>query len=180
MRQNTFEDEGFRELAKSLTGHKSLLTLRINGMCFGDEEISILKQLFGHPACSIQNFECEELEVTDGKSNEVIDAVKLLKRLFTFDYSNNNLSTYMTRNISEMLQKYSELEILCLDHCDMPDALCSQVFGNFQNTNLQFLNISWNLLTGDCIKMLAHVLDKNQDLEKLCMQHNKLGEGDFT
>jgi hypothetical protein len=33
----------------------------------------------------------EELEVSDSKSKDVIDAIMCLKHLFTFDFSNNLL-----------------------------------------------------------------------------------------
>ena len=42
LRQNTFESDGFQKLASSLTGQSSLLTLRINGMSLGAEEVIIM------------------------------------------------------------------------------------------------------------------------------------------
>ena len=42
LRQNTFENEGFQKLASSITGQPSLMTLRINGMLMGAEEVRIL------------------------------------------------------------------------------------------------------------------------------------------
>lgn len=59
----------------SLTGIDSLLTLRINAVQIEENEIKLLKQLFSHPACHIQNLEMEELEVSDSMSKNVIDAV---------------------------------------------------------------------------------------------------------
>lgn len=38
----------------------------------------------------------EELEIHDSMSKDVIEAVGKLKRLFTFDFSNNQLPTQMT------------------------------------------------------------------------------------
>jgi len=49
----------------------------------------MLQQLFGHKDCRIQNLEMEELEVSDNMSKDVIEAVMQVKRLFTFDFSNN-------------------------------------------------------------------------------------------
>ena len=136
--------EGFRKLAMSLVGQPSLLTLRINGMLIGEDEVAILKQLFGHPLCDIKNLEMEELEVVEGQSNDVIETVSLLKRLYTFDFSNNNLTQKMTESIVKMLNKYEMLEILCFDHCDMTDSICKYVFHSIVNTKLQFVNLSWN------------------------------------
>jgi Ran GTPase-activating protein (RanGAP) involved in mRNA processing and transport len=59
----------------------------------------------------------EELEVSDSKSKDVIDAVMCLKRLFTFDFSNNQLSSQMTKSIARMIAKYQEMEILCFNVC---------------------------------------------------------------
>lgn len=91
MRKNTFERDGFRELARSLIGLPSLLTLRLNAIQIEGEELQILSQLFGHPDCAIQHLELEELEVQDKRSQGVIEAVSLIKNLFTFDFSNNQL-----------------------------------------------------------------------------------------
>ena len=82
------------------------MTLRVNGMLFREEEVMLLKKLFGHPDCRIQNLEMEELEVVDDMSSEVINAVSLLKRLFTFDFSNNQLSHQMTSSIVDCIRKY--------------------------------------------------------------------------
>ena len=73
----------------------------------------------------------EELEVVDEKSSGVIDAVSLLKRLFTFDFSNNRLTHQMTESIVGCIRKYPEMEILCLDHCEMPNSICNIVFRDF-------------------------------------------------
>jgi hypothetical protein len=70
----------------------------------------------------------EELEVFDDKSADVIDAVSMLKRLFTFDFSNNQLQPQMNESIVKMIDKYPEMEILCLDHCEMTDAMCKTYF----------------------------------------------------
>ena len=63
----------------------------------------------------------EELEVSDSKSKDVIDAVMTLKRLFTFDFSNNLMPPQMTESIAHMIAKYQEMEILCFDHCEVSD-----------------------------------------------------------
>ena len=122
----------------------------------------------------------EELEVLDGKAAEVIDAVSTLKHLYTFDFSNNELKPQMNDSIAKMINKYPEMEILCLDHCQMSDSMCKNYFENMQNTNLQFLNISWNKITGQSIDFITRVVKQNQDLEKLTMQHNRFGESDLT
>ena len=54
------------------------------------------------------------------------------------------------------------------------------MFNGMTNTNLVFLNLSWNHLSADSIDCLMHVLSVNQNLEKLALQHNRLGEGDLT
>ena len=60
-----------------------------------------------------------------------------------------------------MIEKYPEMEILCLDHCGMTDAMCKTYFHSMQNTKLQFLNISWNQITGDSMEFLVHVINLN-------------------
>ena len=89
LRQNTYESEGFQKLVNSITGSSTLLTLRINAVHIEENEVRLLRQLFGHKNCHIQNLEMEELEVSDNMSKDVIDAVCQLQRLFTFDFSNN-------------------------------------------------------------------------------------------
>ena len=79
-----------------------------------------------------------------------------------------------------MCNQFPMLEILCLDHCEMTDDICRHVFHTAQNTKLQFLNISWNLLSGDSIDDIVRVINQNQDLEKLAMQHNRFGEADLS
>ena len=91
IRQNTFENEGFKHFTESITGLKNLQTLRINGMLMGEPEVNILRKLLSHQNCAIENLEMEELDVQEGMSPGVINAVSTLKRLLTFDFSNNRL-----------------------------------------------------------------------------------------
>ena len=102
-------------------------------------------------------------------SSKVIDAVSSLKQLFTFDFSNNVLQPQMNESIVKMIQKYPDMEILCLDHCGMTDAMSKTYFQSMQNTKLQFLNISWNQITGESMPHLIKVVGQNQSLEKLAM-----------
>ena len=94
----------------------------------GEQEIKTLRQLFSHPDCHIENLEMEELDVQEGMSSGVIDAVSTLKRLLTFDFSNNRLQPQMNASIVQMIRKYPELQILCLDHGGMTDAMCKTYF----------------------------------------------------
>lgn len=66
--------------------------------------------------------------MVDDKFSDVIDAVSSLKRLFTFDFSNNQLQPQMNESIVKMIEKYPEMEILCLDHCEMTDSMCKTYF----------------------------------------------------
>ena len=68
----------------------------------------------------------------------------------------------MTESIVRMINKYEELEILCLDHCEMTDDICKFVFSSININKLQFLNISWNLLSGESIGELTQVVNLNQ------------------
>ena len=61
------------------------------------------------------------------------------------------------------------LEILCLDHCEMTDQICNQIFPAISNTKIEFLNISWNNLSGDSINSVVSLLNQNQNLKKLAM-----------
>ena len=70
----------------------------------------------------------EELEINDSLSSSLIEAVTKLKRLFTFDFSNNQLPSQMTQGIADMCNQFPMLEILCLDHCEMTDDICRHVF----------------------------------------------------
>ena len=75
----------------------------------------------------------------------------------------------MTQSIANMCNQFHMLEILCLDHCEMTDDICRYVFHSAANTKLQFLNISWNQLSGDSIEDIVRVVQHNQSLEKLAM-----------
>lgn len=67
----------------------------------------------------------------------------------------------MTHSIVRMINKYTKLEILCLDHCEMTDEVCKYVFDNTTSKNLQFLNISWNHLSGESLSAINHMLNLN-------------------
>ena len=67
----------------------------------------------------------------------------------------------MTESIVRMINKYQELEILCLDHTEMPDDISKYIFSNINNTKLQFLNISWNYLSGESLPELVRVVRLN-------------------
>lgn len=98
-----------------------------------------------------------------------MEAIKRLGVLHTFDYSNNTLPLHLTESIVAMLNKFGMLNILCLDHCEMSDAICKQIFKNINNQQLQFLNISWNNLSGDSLEDIVRILELNPDLQKLAM-----------
>jgi len=72
------------------------------------------------------------------------------------------------------------LEILCIDHCEVTDSIARNIFHNMPNTKLQRLNNAWNHISGKSIKDFVKVVELNQGLEKLAMQHNRFGEGDLT
>ena len=72
------------------------------------------------------------MEVSDEHSKFVTDAISKLERLFTFDFSNNQLPQQMTRSIVSMLNGYAELQILCLDHCTMTDDVCEYILHNLK------------------------------------------------
>ena len=108
-------------LLNSLVGKKTFITLRINAIQFQPKNIDALRALFSHPDCRIQDLEMEELEIPTDQASTVIEAVQNLKRLYTFDYSNNTLPQPMLPSIVQMTNKYDMLEILCLDHCEMTD-----------------------------------------------------------
>ena len=67
----------------------------------------------------------------------------------------------MNESIVKMINKYPEMEILCLDHCQMSDVMCQTYFQSMQSTKLQFLNISWNQITGESIEYVTHVVQQN-------------------
>ena len=53
------------------------------------------------------------------------------------------------------------MEIICLDHCEMTDDISRYIFSNINNTKIQFLNISWNYLSGDSLPELVRVVRLN-------------------
>jgi len=57
-----------------------------------------------------------------------------------------------------MIAKYQEIEILCFDHNEMNDEICKFVFNGMTNTNLVFLNLSWNLLSEHALDSIVHIL----------------------
>ena len=67
----------------------------------------------------------------------------------------------MNDSIVKMILKYPEMENLCLDHCQMTDSMCNTYFASMQNTKLQFLNISWNKITGISIDYITRVVQQN-------------------
>jgi len=81
-----------------------------------------------------------------------------LKHLFTFDFSNNALPPQMVSSIVRMIAKYQEIEILCLNHTEMNDEICRSIFHGMTNSNLIFLNLSWNLLSENALECLVHIL----------------------
>ena len=132
--------------------------------------------LFSDPQCQIQNLEMEELEVAEDGVCTVIDAITGLRKLYTFDFSNNVIPQELAKSIIAMVNKYPMLEILCLDHCDIFDKIFQDIFRTINSRELIFLNISWNQLGGDTIDEVVRVLSNNPNLKKLAMQHNRFGD----
>ena len=122
----------------------------------------------------------EELEVAEDGACTVIDAIKGLRKLYTFDFSNNVIPSNLAESIVAMVDKYTMLEILCLDHCEISEKIFRYIFQSINNRELIFLNISWNQLSGDTLDEVVRVLSNNPNLKKLAMQHNRFGEVDLT
>ena len=118
--------------------------------------------------------------MSDSGSQDLIEAIMTLKHLFTFDFSNNTLPAQMVSSIVRMIAKYQEIEILCFNHVEMNDEICRLIFHGMTNSNLIFLNLSWNLLSENALQCLVHILSVNRNLEKLALQHNNLGKGNLT
>jgi hypothetical protein len=76
----------------------------------------------------IQDIEMEELEVAEDGACTVINAITGLRKLFTFDFSNNVVPPALAQSIVAMVDKYTMLEILCLDHCEMSDDTFRYIF----------------------------------------------------
>ena len=100
----------------------------------------------------------EELELAEERSNDLFSAISNVKRLFTFDLSNNFFSETLAQSILQMMNKYRELEFLCVDHCEMPDNIGNLLFGQCMNEHLQFLNISWSHLSGESLQSVVRVV----------------------
>jgi len=111
----------------------------------------------------------EELEVAEDGACAVIDAITGLRRLHTFDFSNNTVPAALAKSIVAMVDKYRMMEILCLDHCEMSDEIFRYIFQNINNERLIFLNLSWNQLSGDTVDLIVRVLDNNPNLQKLAI-----------
>ena len=72
------------------------------------------------------------METSDGAC-AVIDAVASLQELETFDFSNNSVPAQLAQSIINMIDKYSMLEFLCLDHCEISAGIFRQIFSNINN-----------------------------------------------
>ena len=107
--------------------------MRLNAIKIETDELKVLKELVSHPDCRIQNLEMEELEIEDDRTQELMSLIMNLKRLFTFDISNNHIPMVMAEGVLQMMNKYRELEILCVDHCEMPDDIGNLLFGQCMN-----------------------------------------------
>lgn len=105
-------------------------------MTIESEEIELMKKLFWDPNCSIKNLEMEELEVSESKSISLMESVMKLKHLYTFDFSQNNMTREMARGIVQMINQYQMLEILCLDRCELNDSLFMTIFHGLPNSKL--------------------------------------------
>lgn len=79
-----------------------------------------------------------------------------------------------------MMQKFKNLEIMCFDHCDVTDDIFMTIFSGMHNTDLRFLNLSWNQLSGACMPLIVDCLVQNQSMTKLTLHHNHLGDADMT
>ena len=101
-----------------------MITLRLNSLQILPESAQSFQQLFSHPNCRIKHIEMEELEVAESNGAcMVIDSVAGLRELETFDFSNNLIPTELAASIVNMVDKFSMLEILCLDHCEMSESI---------------------------------------------------------
>jgi Ran GTPase-activating protein (RanGAP) involved in mRNA processing and transport len=64
---------------------------------------------------------------------------------------------------------------LCLSHCHIDDSKFDVLAKGVVNSNLKYLNISWNQLTKKSTRNLHDFIGNNEHLEKLMLQHNEFG-----
>ena len=105
----------------------------------------------------------------------IINALKENDKIERLSLAKNEMNRQICNSALKLTRSQNQMVRLCLAHCEISDEGMSIINNGLQNTNIRYLNISWNNLTPVSMESLTNFVSTNHNLEKLLIQHNEFG-----
>ena len=111
--------------------------------------------------------------------HNILNALKQNNKIERLSFAKNEMNRMICSSTLKLTRSQNQMVRLCLAHCEITDEGMSIINNGLENTNIRYLNISWNNLTPVSMESLANFVSSNQYLEKLLIQHNEFGSSEL-
>ena len=176
LRHNIFDAKGLAELIRALGQHMSVKHLYLESLPIDHSEARMLADFFAQDTCLIEELELNEADFDIESLDIIMEALYMADHLRRLSLSKNILTTNICEHLAKMPTSLHSFESLCLSHCEICEdgleLLCSGFYGK---TTIKYLDLSWNNIQANGMKIILKMLQHNKSLEKLLIQHNFLG-----
>ena len=169
--RNDIGDEGIKYLCESLIENKNLKVLDVNKNEIGDEGIKYLSE-FLKKNPSLEKIILSDNLFGDGGIKHLSEALKENTLLHKIDLSYNQVRDQGMKHLSGSLKQNSSLKKL---------KLCENKIGDegikfLQSFNLESINIQFNKVSKEGMKIFFRVLKSNHSLKKLYIDQYDTGD----
>lgn len=128
----------------------------------------MLAAFFAEQNCRIEELELNEADFDIESLDIIMDALYKADHLRRLSLSKNMLTSNICEHLAKMPTSLHSFESLCLSHCEIGEQglslLCSGFYGQ---TTIKYLDLSWNNIPSNGMKIILKMLEHNKSLEKL-------------
>ena len=153
----------------------TLKHLYLESMPVDQAEAQMLADFIAQDNCQIEELELNEADFDIESLDIIMEALYQADHLRRLSLSKNILTKNICEHLSRMPTSLHKFESLCLSHCEIGEdgleLLCNGFNGQ---TTIKYLDLGWNNIQVNGMKIILKMLQQNKSLEKLLIQHNYL------
>ncbi|XP_061712265.1 leucine-rich repeat-containing protein 74A-like [Cydia pomonella] len=172
---NWLNDDACFHLGQMLGNNSTLTSLNLHGCRIGFSGIRrICEGLTTNRALRVLNV--SHCQIGDEGLEQLAHVIMLLSDIYELDLSNNGISGKGCLHLAEALEAQNKLTSVNLSHNNLysfPSGLCSvlELLGN--NPEFEYLNLSWNSLSGQKIATSIRNVFQSRLLRHIDLHNNK-------
>ena len=129
--------------------------------------MELLATFLNDDRCQIEELSLHEADLADDVFQVIINALKENNKIERLSLAKNEMNRQICNSALKLARSQNQMVRLCLAHCEITDEGMSIINNGLQNTNIRYLNISWNNLTPVSMESLTNFVSTNPNLEKL-------------